>query len=106
MVNTESSIAAAYKRANQTFLLQWRGTGQSRLYTGWPAAAAALGISAATLRVYLSNGKAAQGWTRTNPVTNEPDILTCLRGPTPVAPKKAKPKKPRGKVGRPRREER
>lgn len=90
----ERNRAAARKRAaERLYLLNWRSTG-AQYVTGRANAAAALGVSEASLGVYLSNGKAARGLQRRNPQTGELDVVTVQSPKPPPKRKRGRPPKP------------
>lgn len=98
-----TAIAAEWRAKNRLYHIDWRATGTVTIQ-GRANAAAALGISEASLGVYLSNGKAKKGLLRDNPQTGNPDVVTVTAPPAPKAPssKPPKVKPPSGKRrGRP-----
>jgi hypothetical protein len=95
---TPSAKAAEYKRTHRKYVFSWRSYGQEEV-VGAATAAARLGVSEATLAVYLSNGRAEKGWPLENP-DGAIDHLTVEAMPPPRAPRQqaeAIPKRPRGR---------
>lgn len=98
-----ASVAAAYKRAAQPFLVTYRATGQAVPVTGWAALCVLTGYAFGSLRVMLSRGQGAITLSLPNPTTDEPDSATIVRGPEPTAPPHPSSKRaqPKGRRGRP-----
>jgi|SRR6187549_221391 len=88
---------AAQRMAARAYHVDWRSTGAVTI-VGRAATAKALGISEASLGVYLSNGKAQSGLARPHPETGELDIVTVTFTDAPEPKPAPKPK------GRPRKD--
>lgn len=71
------SVPAIVKTPNaaRLYRLTWRSTGTQEI-VNWQAVCAAAGWSVPTLRVKLSQGKGTAERTKTNPETEELDVLT------------------------------
>ena len=84
------------QRAEQTvFTLTWRGSGAPQNYrgnAGLAQLAALLGLTAKSLKCYLSRGGGSHTQTLPSPLTGEPDLATVTRHYPP-----AKSKPPRGR---------
>lgn len=94
-VGSEARAAMQRKLDLTRYVITWRSAAASEEYSGpsgLTQAAQRVGISVASLRVYLANGKGSHAFQLTNPATGEPDLATLTRIYPP-----AKAKRPRGR---------